>query len=226
MDTVTAASTREIDDCWNRIGVAGDNSCPELQKVVHCRNCPVYSAAGRKLLERPAEAAYAAEWTHILAHAKQDLVVGTASVVIFRLGAEWLALPTHCFREISESCAVHRLPHRSDEVLRGLVNIRGEIHLCISLQHFLGVENKETESRAAADSARMVVVEKEGSSWVFAADEVSDICRYQSEDLKPVPATVSKGSVSYTRGTLSWQNKNVGCLDEELLFSSLNRRLS
>ena len=33
-----------IDDCWNRIGVRGDGSCPELKQYVHCRNCPVYSA--------------------------------------------------------------------------------------------------------------------------------------------------------------------------------------
>ena len=38
----TAAS---INDCWNRIGVRGDASCPELEQHVHCRNCPVYSAA-------------------------------------------------------------------------------------------------------------------------------------------------------------------------------------
>ncbi len=34
-----------IDDCWNRIGVRGDGSCPELKRHIHCRNCPVYSAA-------------------------------------------------------------------------------------------------------------------------------------------------------------------------------------
>src|SRR4029077_5730556 len=29
-----------VDDCWNRIGVRGDASCPELKHHVHCRNCP------------------------------------------------------------------------------------------------------------------------------------------------------------------------------------------
>ena len=33
-----------VNDCWNRIGVRGDRSCPELKQYVHCRNCPVYSA--------------------------------------------------------------------------------------------------------------------------------------------------------------------------------------
>ena len=30
-------------DCWNRIGVNGDRSCPELTSFVHCRNCPVFA---------------------------------------------------------------------------------------------------------------------------------------------------------------------------------------
>ncbi len=32
-------------DCWNRIGVSGDRSCPELATVVHCHNCPVFSGS-------------------------------------------------------------------------------------------------------------------------------------------------------------------------------------
>ena len=40
----------EICACWNQIGVQGDATCPELPKVVHCRNCPVYAAGGRALL--------------------------------------------------------------------------------------------------------------------------------------------------------------------------------
>jgi Magnesium chelatase, subunit ChlI len=41
---------REHRDCWNQIGVFGDGTCPELAKVIHCRNCPVYAAGGRSLL--------------------------------------------------------------------------------------------------------------------------------------------------------------------------------
>ncbi len=34
-----------VDDCWNRIGVRGDRSCPKLAEHIHCRNCPVHAAA-------------------------------------------------------------------------------------------------------------------------------------------------------------------------------------
>ena len=40
---LTLADTQAIDDCWNRIGIHGDKSCPLLAEHIHCRNCSVYS---------------------------------------------------------------------------------------------------------------------------------------------------------------------------------------
>src|SRR3954454_6216435 len=51
------------DACWQNIGVYGEGSCRELQKFVHCRNCPVYSHAALRLLERPLPEHYRADWT-------------------------------------------------------------------------------------------------------------------------------------------------------------------
>ena len=41
-----------LDDCWNRIGVwsRAGATCPKLDDVTHCRNCSVYSDAGRRIL--------------------------------------------------------------------------------------------------------------------------------------------------------------------------------
>ena len=41
-----------FDDCWNRIGISGDRSCPELVQHVLCRNCPVFEA-GAGVLRSP-----------------------------------------------------------------------------------------------------------------------------------------------------------------------------
>ena len=46
------AALADVDDCWNRIGIRGDQSCPKLPEYVHCRNCPVYASAARRLLDR------------------------------------------------------------------------------------------------------------------------------------------------------------------------------
>ena len=40
---VLSGDVEHIDDCWNRIGVHGNKSCPLLAEHVHCRNCAVYA---------------------------------------------------------------------------------------------------------------------------------------------------------------------------------------
>src|SRR5690348_13300654 len=93
--------------CWSQSGVYGDSSCPELQKFVHCRNCPVYSAAAIRLLDRPMPPQYRQDWTQHFSEQKQLPAPGGVSVVLFRIQAKWLALPTHSFQEIAEKRPVH-----------------------------------------------------------------------------------------------------------------------
>jgi len=225
-------------DCWNKIGVEGDRSCEQLKEVIHCRNCPVYSAAGRSLLEREAPPEYVNEWTEVLAKSQSDQtktqVSGeivpsgeTMSVVICLLGGEWLAIPVRLLQEVTPPCIIHTLPHRNSELFMGLVNIRGEILMCISLSHLLDLK----ESVHALDHAnsvtakRMIVVAKEDHRWVFIVDEVCGIHRFPLRELENTPVVISKASEAYTKGVIRWQGHKVNYLDSDLLFYTLNRRI-
>src|SRR5215208_1473024 len=106
-------SAGAINDCWNRIGVRGDVSCPELVQHAHCRNCPVFAAAALTLLDRELPAGYAAEWMVYISQ-KRDRAKGAErqSAILFRLGAEWFALPTAAVDEVAELRGMHSLPHR------------------------------------------------------------------------------------------------------------------
>src|SRR5438445_8021579 len=61
------------------------------------------------------------------------------SAVIFRIHSEWLALPTEAFQEVAERRRIHSLPHRRNGVVLGLVNIRGELLICVDLGRVLGI---------------------------------------------------------------------------------------
>ena len=135
---------------------------------------------------------------------------------------------TGLFSEVSEVQSVHKIPHSDDPVISGLVNIRGELQLCISLHALFEIEendpSKQTDDKTA--TPRLLVAEMDLSSWVFPADEVYGIYRYDPNRLQPVPATVSRASATYTRGIITLEDRRVGCLDDALLFSALNRRVS
>jgi len=218
----------ERTDCWNHIGVSGDGTCPELVKVVHCRNCPVYAAGGRSLLEREPPVEYLHEWTQALAEEKdEDTAADTLSVLIFRLGSAWLALPTHVCQEMAEMRQIHTLPHRSGPVLLGLVNIRGVIRLCVSLSELLGLEPTDDVSQMNNHNAQscLVVIARESDHWVMLVDELYGIQRFPLSAVRDAPVTVAKTTPRLTKGVIDWQDKGIGYLDDELLFLALRKEI-
>ncbi len=209
-------------DCWKRIGIWGDRSCPELPRHRHCRNCPIYSAGAARLLDAEVPDAYLAAQARHYAEPKRELLPGRHSVVVFRLTTEWFALPTGVFREIAALRPVHSIPHRRDRTVGGVVNIRGELLLCVSLGPTLGLAGEPGGGR----TARLAVVARGGEQFVFPADEIAGLHRYDDAELAPVPATLVHARAAYTRGILTWRERPVGVLDDQLLFYSLNRSLA
>ena len=225
-DPLETSQAAEIYTCWNKIGVRGDASCPELQKYVRCRNCPVYSNAAVQLLDRPLLPEIRREWTEHFAQPKQLAAPAKTSAFLFRINAEWLALPTQAFQEVAERRLVHSLPHRRQGIVLGVVNIRGELLICVSLGHLLGLEQTPSGQPLRRTYERLLVVNWDGNRLVFPADEVRGVHRFQMLELKEPPATLTKSNLSYTRGLLSWQGRSASFLDADRLFSTLNRSLT
>ena len=214
-----------VDDCWNRIGVHGDASCAELDGHAHCRNCPVFSAAAVNLLDRDPPAGYVADWTrHFAAGKAEDEDADVQTALIFRIGGEWFALPTLVFDEVAEARTIHSLPHRRGGAVMGLVSVRGELVVCVSLGRLLGLG--DGEGRLEAQGKRLVVIRHEGGRAAFPVDEVSSVHRYHANEVKPAPATVRKAAASHTTGLIAWRERMVGRLDEDLMRQALNRAVS
>lgn len=215
-----------VHDCWNTIGVSGNGTCRELQKFIHCRNCPVYSAAGIQLLDRSLTPEYRRERTSHYAEAKTVTQPAKTSLVIFRIGAEWLALPTPAFQEVAERRFMHTLPHRRRSVVLGLVNIRGELLICASLARLLSLEQETSRDKPRAVHDRLLVTNWDGHRLAFPVDEVRGIHRFHRDEMKEPPATISKSALTYTQGIFTWQECSVGFLNADSLFSALNRSLT
>ncbi len=215
----------EISACWNQIGVHGDATCPELQKYIRCRNCPVFSNAAVQMLDRPFLPQCRHEWTEYFAQPRELAAPARASALVFRLDAEWFALPTDVLQEVAERRPVHSLPHRRLGIVLGLVNIRGELLICVSLSRVLGLEPAPTAQTPAPAEGRLLVANWHGNRLVFPAAEVGGIHRFQKLEVQDPPATLAKSNLTYTQGLLSWKSRTIGLLDADRLFPSLNRSL-
>lgn len=239
-----------LDDCWNQIGVMGDRTCPQLKTHIHCRNCPVFSSAGRSLLERSADESYLQEWTAVLAdlpshprelgemtmiQSKSGIALAKShiSIAIFRLGKEQFALPVSVLQEITHPTSIHRLPHRSNQLFLGITHIRGEILFCVSLHHLLGLAPIKTDS-VSVDRQRMMVIHfhrdhsdsRSIVKWVFPVDEVYSIYRFEKDQFTDSPDTLTQTHQTFTRSVISWQNYQVNVLAIDPLFERLNQTLT
>jgi chemotaxis-related protein WspD len=210
-------------DCWSSIGVWGDRSCSELPPVVHCHNCSVFQAAGRRFLAGPAPEGYLESWTTRLAETDKQEGGEGRGVLIFRLGDEWLALPVVALREVVSLRPVRRIPFQTP-LLAGAVNVRGELHLAIYLDRLLGQtyspDDKSTLSSSDdfGSNRRLIVAGDSNHTWVFPVDEVDRVYRLIPAELKPVPPTLGRATVRLACGVFRNRDRAVGLLDEGRLF--------
>jgi chemotaxis signal transduction protein len=203
-------------DCWRTIGISGDKSCPELATYIHCRNCPVLADAARMFFEREAPAGYLDAWREILEEPVAEAEAESTSVLVFRLGSEWFALPTDVLVEVTPPRPLHRVPHRDGGGLAGIVNIRGQLQLCMSLHAILGLPGGPTVTTAVVEpAARLLVVERGGDAglerWVLGVDEypVAGCGRCHRPSASPKPA--ARRPSSSARSGPSACSMRLGC---------------
>jgi len=226
----SAHSIMVIDDCWNRSGVWSHavTPCPKLQEVVHCHNCQVFAASASKIFERrflPPN--YLDEWgRHYAEPIPPRRIAEHSSALVFRVGCEALSLPISVVDEICQPEMIHRLPHYGTEILKGIVNIHGQLRLCFSMGHLLGVEDFKPEADGMRRIfPRMMVIRRNESRFALLVDEVLGSCRYAQQDLLPVPASLSQTLGKFVRAILLDGGQSIGLLDEELMFHAMEKTL-
>ncbi|MEM6453044.1 MAG: chemotaxis protein CheW [Cyanobacteria bacterium P01_D01_bin.105] len=230
------------ENCWSDIGVWGNLSCPKLADEIHCHNCSVYSQGGRALLDRPEPEGYVTEWTALIAQPYDQIQTQSKqrlSVTIFRLAQAWLALPTSLFDQMRRPRPVHSLPHRHDPLLRGIVDVRGQLVPCVSLHNLLNITatTPDTSSPAASLTAialsestqrvgypRLAVIKRSQDVWAFEVDEIYGLHWCQPTEMRAPPSLMSKALTSFTQSIFPWHQQNVSYLDPEKLLLTLRKR--
>ena len=214
-------SQAAVDDCWNRIGVFGDKSCPQLERHIHCRNCEVYGAAAIALLDRYGSALergdddYAQDETEEVQGAQRSLL-------IFRLGEQWLAIATRCLAEVMPVSPIHVLPHRNSRGLLGVTNVRGTLVACLSLAELLDLDTQQDARRGERRVIpRMLILESDSGPLVTPVDEVSGIQRIPVARISSAKHDDKRAISRFTAGVLQWQQQSITLLDDEQLLQTM-----
>jgi len=214
-----------VDPCWNRIGIRGDRSCPELQAAVHCHNCTIFAGAAQTLLDRPADTAYLAELTRFVAEPVAARKLADHSAVLFRIGSEAFAIETAAVSEVADATPPRRVPHRQSELFAGLINIDGRLELSISLRGVLGLPPGPERAGGQAGQARVLVALVAGQRWVLPVDAVVGVARFHPSNLLPVPATARRRTNGYVTALLPNGEEHFGLLDLGGICEQVQERL-
>src|SRR5471032_222368 len=189
----TTFPLQDMNDCWNRIGVAGDQSCEKLTQFIHCRNCDVYASAAQGNLQRPVDAGYRRQWAE---HFRQP------------------------------QAKPHKLPHRNERWLAGIVNVGGTLYPCMALADLLGVDESDGEAATGRHTfARLLLLQWEGQAYALPVADLHGIVRYAAAAVRTPAATINKGLTRFLSGVITHQDLHIGCLDATLIGYQLARTL-
>lgn len=155
--------------CWINIGEWGDRTCDELHRRQRegtggCLTCSVMQAGERHLREQLTER-NAPTTAQIASRSHADVAI------VFRVGAARCSLPAAACREVTLPSPVRRIPHRSDDVVLGIVNVHGDLHVCVSLHALLGTAPPDRPE----PPAHYLVVDHDRATCVWPVDHIEGI---------------------------------------------------
>ena len=156
--------------------------------------------------------------------------VALASVFVFRMGSEWLALPTSLLVRVAVPPAVHSLPHRRGSAVAGLVNVDGDLVVHVSLAGLLGIPAGASSSAGAKGGRpsvpRLVVLGDARGRLAITVDDVWGVHHHDPALLRVPPPTLTRSPSSFTTAILEVDGHVVACLDAGRVMDALSGALA
>lgn len=181
-------------------------------------------SAMAELLQRPSTEDDLRENTASVAQPTTERSKDVHGLMVMRVGVERIALPARDVTRVTPDRDVHRIPHRSNEVVRGLCNIDGDLLLTAALEKLLRIPADEGPS-SENTRRRMVVIGGAGARWAFAVDDVIGVRRVEAESLRDLPVTVERAMVHFARAIAPLDDGQATLLDTEAITAALTRAL-
>ncbi len=174
------------------------------------------------LLSRPIDATDLERNTELLASPRPQSLREQATLLLFRVGGERLALPAHSVGSVFPVRAVRRVPHRTRPPFRGLCCHEGAILLTGALHVVLDMPAGDGGDPAAR---RMIVIGGGESGWAFEVDAVESIRRVDPTSFRPAPATVPSAAGQCTVCLVPLEDGDAVLLNPEAIAAAMERSI-
>ena len=159
----------------------------------------VSQTAMSKLLARPLTDADVRAHTASVAQPMTERSTNVRGVMVIRLGDERLALPAESVARVTRERPAHRIPHRTNAVVRGVCNIDGDLVLTVAIEELLQIP----ADREPSASRRMVMIGEPNARWAFAVDDVLGVESIETQSMRDLPVTVERALVHFARALLT-----------------------
>jgi purine-binding chemotaxis protein CheW len=142
---------------------------------------------------------------------KEDVVFMSEEVIVFELEHQSYGINTNEISEISKVMPITPLP--SQNMMEGIVNIRGSIHSVISLRKMFGMKAKEQDS-----NSRLIIMGEK--KLALLADEVTTMAIFEEEEKQDINK-ISLGNKDHVIAYIAkWNNNLISVVDVKSLLEN------
>ncbi|MGZ6316138.1 MAG: chemotaxis protein CheW [Anaerolineales bacterium] len=133
----------------------------------------------------------------------------TQQFCTFFLEDQFFGVPVEQVQEVIRYQEMTRVP-LMPPVIRGLINLRGQIVMAIDLRRRMGMPD-----RPDSELPMNVVVRTEDGAVSFLVDEIGDVLEAEEQSFEPPPETLQGQARDLLRGVYKLQDRLMLVLDTE-----------
>lgn len=137
----------------------------------------------------------------------------TQQFCTFFLKNQFFGVPVQAVQEVIRYQEMTRVP-LVPQVIRGLINLRGQIVMAVDLRRRLGMED-----RSESELPMNVVVRTDDGAVSFLVDEIGDVLEVEESCFESPPPTLKVETRELVRGVYKLQERLLLVLDTERTVS-------
>ena len=178
-----------------------------------------------RLLDRPLSSDDLREATDRVARPPEIAEKDVVRLLVFQVGDELLACESLQVSQVVLAAAVHRIPHRTNKIVRGLCSVGGELLLCADLARLLDLNEPTATAVPLQRQRQMIVLGEERNRWVVEVDAVAGVTSVPLNSIRKPPITVDAAAARYTKGLVRLDRRVSALLDVERILSGFQGAL-